>query len=1563
MTTQQKNRSGLVLLVVLGMLGLFSLLAITYLSISGSSRSSSQALVLAKLQNVPTSEFSEDIIRKIVRGDRNVSSAFHGHSLLEDVYGRDAIEGTFATTTTIPAQIVTLNLANTTGFVSVNLNPRVTIKPDTMRQPAEIGDESFLSDAMETYTGRLLTVLDGPLKGQTYRILSYTGLESAPNFAIIIDLSETVGGTAVDLPAGAGVTGGETLQNIISSGLVGRLFTTSSDEAYSFVINDLPFNGLGYGVELDPRHPNYGNLDQSRLVPGAALANTMPTPLPLTYAAGQDSFPLVLLPNYDYLSSTESTGSLGIGQNNAEVNGSTNEGSDVADFRDYFLAGYREASQGTGNLLQSEIIPSFHRPELVNYIFQYYGDLLGGNLGSMTQNQLTRMITLIDYACARPLSYRIRNGTTDVLVKNPNFTGRSDNFAIPSLDIDLTSWANASEQNKLREWVKALIAGGPDNVSNKAWDVDNDNDITADSVWVDPGLPIIKSSNGKYLKVLAATLILDMDSRINVNVVGDRNQINFGAEYRTKAQLGNDLSMSRVDIANSITSVFLPQGVGYGPADIAINRLFGNNSLSILNSRYRINESPSSLPGNSSNDLVGQYLNQRGMFIQNDGRMIGLGQARRSRTAMGVDNLGNLRMSDADVITYPAEIANDVVNDTYEVASLGQSGSDDPYDLSELESILRRFDQDVGTLPDRLKTIVSTNVNTTSAVYKSLVKSITTRSVELRHPNLAAVSLHQSYGSTSFPRVNFQKGSPQTVTASSLPVPVIPLERFVTNGRIEGSMMRWIQLLHAERFPTAVRISISNIRRLFPIEFQKLSRLDLNRTFGNGQDGTFDGQIDEPFELGRPPATYNEGVAYPGQTTTSHSMNDYGFQYSGTTAIPGVSADQKRVYVTSLDSRKVFARQMYCLAQLLVAPDYPFGGINQSDGLVLYQSRRARELAQWAINIVDFRDNDAAMTRFEYDINPFLVDSGDMDVWEPNPGDVVWGMEFPEVVLTETLAFHDKRLKNTRNDPSGRQYDLLDPTNSDPSTDQYRTPQGSLFIELFCPRSTETVIQSAGSNLGLPPTSLYNGSLNPTNYATPPNSSVPATLDLARRAPDAIDATNQSGLPVFRIGISEPYRNTPNANEVAIAQHPTNATGFAALHNQTFQTSEFASTQSGTNPFTTGLVSDISMGTPRFFLDRVIWFADVNASALTVPDLRTQVNRQYRVYYNNTSSSVALNGGQYLVVGPRSLTRIGSLTNPPPDLAQPAFAPSLQNINFAAPNMLTDLTGVAYSRPMNAGTPLTMVASTVTPPGWPGRIGVNISEPNPTPVTHYGDTASKYRLDPSLPNDIYTDPASVSNSFPDIPFDYDPARNPVLARSPVGSTDPDDRKRTATYMNERVAYLQRLADPQLPYHEIFNPYITIDWMAIDLSVFNGEDTLAGDPDEGTAPNPVIAFQSRFKDGARISDLAPNGAPVAPLPAGSLTRLASNTTTQTGVSVFSASTAPVWRSAPMTGTTTAYFEYELGHANAAWKLSSPHSSVSLGYLNVGRQNDLTNPLNCDGFGIPAASTAGSFQGSP
>lgn len=109
---------------------------------------------------------------------------------------------------------------------------------------------------------------------------------------------------------------------------------------------------------------------------------------------------------------------------------------------------------------------------------------------------------------------------------------------------------------------------------------------------------------------------------------------------------------------------------------------------------------------------------------------------------------------------------------------------------------------------------------------------------------------------------------------------------------------------------------------------------------------------------------------------------------SGTTAAPnaispdiaaGLRFNINRPAATEAEKQE-FCKGLYTLAMLL-------GGTN------------AQTAAQWAANVMDFRDADNSPTRFAYDDT--LVDG-----WTSGTN-TVWGVERPEVVITETAAWAD----------------------------------------------------------------------------------------------------------------------------------------------------------------------------------------------------------------------------------------------------------------------------------------------------------------------------------------------------------------------------------------------------------------------------------------------------------------------------------------------------------------------------------------------------------------------------
>ena len=190
-------------------------------------------------------------------------------------------------------------------------------------------------------------------------------------------------------------------------------------------------------------------------------------------------------------------------------------------------------------------------------------------------------------------------------------------------------------------------------------------------------------------------------------------------------------------------------------------------------------------------------------------------------------------------------------------------------------------------------------------------------------------------------------------------------------------------------------------------------RMDINRPIGNGRDDTGEGVVDEPGEA---------GVAqpiWPGifQDPNGTPINDLTFE--GLDANRDGTVDAVDRYL----ARQLYARHLYVLMMLLtnaggIEPQSYAHPVDPNDpaasNAVAKRELTARRLAQWAINAIDFRDADAIMTPFEYDVNPFDgwqddID-GDLATDEGNDRRVVWGCEYPHLVLTETLAFHDRRV-------------------------------------------------------------------------------------------------------------------------------------------------------------------------------------------------------------------------------------------------------------------------------------------------------------------------------------------------------------------------------------------------------------------------------------------------------------------------------------------------------------------------------------------------------------------------
>ncbi len=1434
------RRPGLILLVVLGMLALFSLLAITYVLFSGHSRSASVALARSEIRgNKSARPLYDEAIMQLIRGTRDPRSSLYGHDLLGDVYG-------YLETLQQP----TVSVRNYRYLPNGAAAPMsyVASSQDSWQRPVILGGHflripldpggSYVLPALlppenDALTGAIVTFPpgEGPLGGNSFRVVRYIGQQEGPfdtsdalirlaqSYSITIDLADTdlsqtyaqidplsLRSTSMTLGEWAAMLANGANGVATTEGVHLCYRSVQADvlsQGYRLFFNATPLNSHGYGVFNDGT---------------SQIHNVAGTPTL--------SMPVGLQTRIQDFAGLQSRGE-GTLMGGPIIRGDSDEPYDAADFNNMFLS-HRRA----GATRSEEIIPSFHRAALINYIVNWRNPL------DYTEAEFLDTLRRIQLVMGRPLSINIRtpSGPPDSYYlqrlnpagssfSHPSFTG-SNNGAVTQLSFTIdnnwsTDWPSIGYPQFV-QWLNFLTTG--------PWDVDNDGDGVMDSLWVDIGMPLQTSADGKLLKALVAYYVEDLDSKLDINATGNIAQANYG-----------DVPYSQVTTIHSSTGPgqHMPQGVGYGPAEISFRHLFAKANLNwsgfipetayraTMISRYRRNptENTEISPGGSGDDplsilrmrehpLILDPANgwRRAQFSH--GALPGLPVSVTGRTAHTLDRLGNIILSTPDVlqqglIHYESPYESNLVTARHH---------DSPFTLAEWERIYRVADSDSRALPNRLQERFGESEQTLAS--STLRQEITPVSRHLRAPKLTMRSqtpLDDQRPTSFYGLVNSIRQLKNE--------PIIPYRQFT---------------------------------QLFPLEFSRGLPLNLNRPFGNGVDD-YDptmrredssvlglGEIDDPWEL----ANITQRSLYV--NNAKEVVGNVDEDYLGSVAlgnrweVPGALPVPPEY--RGNETRQLFARHLYCLAQLIVPENYVFPNMDRDyyrDHLTDPSDRqaiRARTLAQWAVNIVDFRDSDATMTRFPYDSNPF--DNN----FEWNPDSVVWGLEQPELLLTESLAFHDLRVRNRSTDPN-----VLE-------LEQYRIPQGSLFLELYCPRTTTVV--SSNQNQGVP-TSLYS------------NAGADVVLDLSRLTPpitnDEDDPDFHRRYPVWRVYMTgpvsrrpnEPLLKTPDERLRADPMDPavTDDDDRVWRNDLTYQLpkSNMRPADNLNNIIgTSGLrfdhtvsdqaLTDVDMNTDDA---RVVVFANLlDEQKLFTPGVQAS-GQVYDNPDNPPATPLQLHGNQYLVVGPRRTTYLGSRVEATADPNNLLNRPNFHRIEldtstgdnwvdiFKAtdetfdPTDATDGTRRTTMRPY-----VTMIAEAEAE--WTD-VGINVSE-RPAQAYYLEPDISANALntqpDPltgalgfaDLPNDSYaSSPAPFDNGSTGVFRFWDFPANPAQGSTGNGEVElvpensTDGVVRPGTMLDWSTAYLQRLADPNKPWDATFNPYITVDWIPIDLTVFSGEE--------------------------------------------------------------------------------------------------------------------------------------------
>ena len=431
---------------------------------------------------------------------------------------------------------------------------------------------------------------------------------------------------------------------------------------------------------------------------------------------------------------------------------------------------------------------------------------------------------------------------------------------------------------------------------------------------------------------------------------------------------------------------------------------------------------------------------------------------------------------------------------------------------------------------------------------------------------------------------------------------------------------------------------------------------------------------------------------------------------------------------------------------------------------------------------------------------------------------MVWGCKPPELLLTEGAAFHNRGVadtqyatpsKATRETSTGDGTSTSPYAPANPDMDQVRVPQGSLFIELYCTRS-------------------------PTNQTRPDrlvhvHGHGRMGLDVARVAPD--------GTPVWRIVVSKSRITDPNSDVSARVLANPDSSAIEPEQYPGDPNSRFSLLSGGS-------AANVSIDRPDIFLTTTPPPATVTGAS-TVSFYNYGANST-RSNANMLSSGRYLPGGQYLVLGPRGRTYIGTKVS----TTMTNVLPSSQYIDL--------VTGAGVSYVNNGGTPVspqvgaaikqpyTMILASpppTTPTAWsahPHGIGLNLSEPlyssgyyydkeptspGPDDFTTCGDDPGWYDKAKVTPEGTFVDrPMETTQLIVPAPT---PAQNQysqfrplvVDAKTPAGK----GLLQTGTTLNYKTLFLQRLANPSQPYNSVTNPYRTVDWLPVDLTVFNGTD--------------------------------------------------------------------------------------------------------------------------------------------
>ncbi len=1387
------ERRGVLLLVVLSMLVLFAVVGVTFALVSSQFRRASLALPRIDRYTVSFRDQLDDAAKQVFRGSNDPLSALTIHSLLEDMYGSDGLVNTYLPGSTIANPLVAKITANTlppnnnvnyaqlTDIFLTFAAPNGTVAgqyvPSPVTQNVLPGPAIYGGPAPSGFfNGCVLTMTTGPLAGRSTRIVGYDS-GTGPGTTGVCTLRVVAFGFPYQLSSGV----------YVYNSNYSALSPLANND---FVINGRPFNGVGFGLDTS----------------GAV---TPPNSIPyLVNAKDANGRLFALLPNTKYFAANGAyTVAGGVG--------GADEDYDAADWNNMLLGLVTSPAGGP--------YPSLHRPELVNYWMQKTS---AASMSAMNA-------TLLRQIMLRPSP-----------LDHPNFTGSN-----PASTFDPVN--------------------GP-------WDVDTDGDGVTDSVWVDLGFPVQTAPDGTTYKPLFAIRCLDLDGRLNVNAHGNSSHTETARQTNPPAAISTPYAPFAAEVASITPNTGTVQlGSGYGPAEINLQMLFAQNPSvnSLLQYYYLMAGVPNTGPEGrygESNYLItsgtASSTNYASNYPYSSTNMgpagaIPITSTSASATAppypgltphgstYPTNPLGIIKHFELPLPGSPGvPTAYGSPPDLYGrgFVALGLSGApmtpnmsaaptgqydslnnpymfnlsrkavrqpltegavDNPFSLAELERILRTYDMDAMSLPQRLATLFdpssappasnSTPATPLGTILAKLRNQVTTESWDLPSPNLMA---------TQDMRSGITKSSGIGTVQVSLAFHAADLlaARLIANSALTGTALQ-----------TFVQ---TQLQLMMPPDLMNGLRYNINRPFGNARDDNGDGVVDDYIEY---------GSGEPAWTSLYASGINLAIDYNYDGVVNQTDA---------LAARYAMARYLYVLAMTLVDQNR----IAANQGLVYgnkgvyydgnssnpYQLQFA--LAQWAVNAVDFRDRDAAMTPFEFDVNPFngwqpdgnLATTADTDptVTLTVPQTIVWGVERPELLITETLAWHDRRSEDlsstsTPVGPGGGNKTTGD-TPADGDFDQRLVPIPAAFVELYNPWVTQysTLNNGTGgagtayapSSAEVPGEFYYDA--NNTNHALWPYTAANPPAGTTPNPPigvvlNKLDPSGNS--PVWRLAFS-PTISDPDD---PVAYPPAAPATYDRVVYFVNPPAAFADASATVKYYTSQPVSPLKPG--RY---AVVGSANqLMPAANALPGGVTTATNVYVSKVGRTLLPSAATDSAPQTINTRRIVLApdpnGNADNNQFWVLKSGETPVSPLPGQGEPTLIT-ATGTGDAQPVVAIAVDQAVGYTAgAPNGYPYGRSFGISDP----VGGYAALAAGL----ATPSTIIPLSGNSEEETSFSPPLSSPADNGT-AMVPAVITNSN-----TTTQNYHYVFLQRLANPQLPWNATTNPYRTIDTMTMDLTIFNG----------------------------------------------------------------------------------------------------------------------------------------------